>query len=157
MKFVFILLLISFSTIAFSQMTFKKLVKIYKMDMDQFEEYAISRGYKFHHFKKDEDLNGISYSKGEGKETKYLTLYDNFYGNGNYVEFQTCVSSELLKIKTEMKKFGYTLYESNFMENRIKYDDYKRGVLKLSIYTKPPNDENNYVIYEISFGKYYKK
>ena len=55
MKFVFTLLLISFSTIAFSQMTFKKLVKIYKMDMDQFEEYAINRGYKFHDFKKDED------------------------------------------------------------------------------------------------------
>ena len=54
MKFVFTLLLISFSTVSFSQMTFSDILKIYKMDMDQFEEYAISRGYEFHEFDSNE-------------------------------------------------------------------------------------------------------
>jgi hypothetical protein len=145
--------MISFSTVSFSQMTFTDILKIYKMDMDQFEEYAISRGYEFYKFKKDENMNGVSYTKGVGKETKYLTLYDYYFGDRKNVNFQTSSSSELLRIKTEMKKSGYTLYESYFIKDNVKCDDYKKGVFQLSIFTGISTDENNYVTYEIGFSK----
>ena len=157
MKFVFTLLLISFSSIAFSQMTFNDILKIYKMDMDQFEEYAISRGYEFYKFEKEEEVNGVMYRKinRRGRETTYLELYDSYYSEGKHIGFQTGVSSDILRIKTEMKKFGYKLYTSIFMKDNItKADRYTNGKFELSIYTTPPNENFDYAWYEIGFGKY---
>jgi hypothetical protein len=123
--------------------------------MDQFEEYAISRGYEFYRFEREEDINGVCYVKGLGKEKKYLALYDKYFGGDNHVGFQTGVSSEILRIKTEMKKFGYKLYTSKFMKDNItKADRYTNGKFELSIYTTPPNENYDYAWYEIGFGKY---
>lgn len=156
MKFVFTLLLISFSSVSFSQMTFNDIIKIYKMDMDQFEEYAIIRGYDFFEFIREDKRNGVSYTKGEGKETRYLNLCDIYLDYGKTVQFQTGVSSEILRIKTEIKKYGYKLYDSYFLENKnTKVDGYRNGKFELSIYTVPPGDEsNNYVAYVVDYHRY---
>ena len=89
------------------------------------------------------------------KGRKYLTLYDKYFGRGKNVDFQTANSSEVLRIKTEIKKFKYKLSKSYFMDE-TKVDKYSNGTFILEIFTNPPNDEVDFVRYEISFEKYYK-
>lgn len=154
MKYIFSLLLVCSSYFSFSQMTLNELIKVYNMDMDQFETYAIAKGYEFNKFKKDENVNGTIYAKGVGKQTKYLAFYDLYFSDGKNVNFQTGNPSEMINIKNQLKSFGFKLSESYFNENGTQTRLYKKGKFELGIYTTPPNDEYDFVWYEISYKKY---
>jgi len=152
MKYIFSILFLCSSYFSFGQMTLNELMKIYSMDMDQFESYAITKGYEFSNFDKDEDINGATYIKGVGKQTKYLSYYDTYFEYGKRVGYQISNSSELLSIKSQLNSLGFKLFKSYFIEdNQVK--QYRNKSFELSIFTIPPNEENNFVTYEISLKK----
>jgi hypothetical protein len=122
------------------------------MDLDQFEQYAIHNGYEIYEYKKEENSNGVCYAKGDFKQRRYITLFEFFNDYGRYVVFNTAISSELLAIKNQMKKSGYRLSKSYFV-NDYKADEYKKNNYQVVIFTKPPNEEIDHVIYEIGFRK----
>lgn len=156
MKFIFSILLICSSYFSFGQMTLSELMRVYNMDMDQFETYAIGKGYEFSSFKKGENVNGISYVKGVGKDTKYIKLYDNWYSEGSLVQFQTSVSSEIVNIKNQLKSIGFKLCKSEFLDDNegTQVKKYRNNKFEIRIYTTPPNDNTFCVVYEINLSKY---
>ena len=89
MKYIFSLLLVFSFNISFGQMTLNEMMKVYNMDMDQFETYALNKGYEFYKVKNNEYIYGHTYLKGVGKNTKYLTLNTRYFDNGSNVTYQT--------------------------------------------------------------------
>ena len=136
MKYIFSILLIFSFNISFSQMTVSEMMRVYKMDMDQFETFAINKGYKFYKFQKDENTYGHTYKKGYGENIKYLTLYSRFYSKGIYVYYQTSNSNEYLIFKNQLKNFGFVLtpsIEEVFRENPYKV--YRNKTYEIDITT----------------------
>jgi len=136
-------------------MTVSEMIRVYKMDMDQFETFAISKGYEFYRFERNEEkYNGICYIKGVGNETKYITHHDKYFSYGSHVNYQTGNTNEILNLKKQIKSLGYKLFNSSFIKNNIKEEIYRNTTFELVIYTHPPNDEYNSVWYEIGFLKF---
>jgi hypothetical protein len=134
-------------------MTAAELTKVYNMNFDQFERFAISKGFEFDEFDYDDSKNGISYVKGVGKQTKYLSLYDKFYSHTINVGYQTTSTTEILNIKTQFKNFGYKVANSYFMDDGTKVEEYQNTKFSFKIYTIQPDDEQNWVTYEVAFRK----
>ena len=154
MKYFITLSLLCVTIFSFGQMSLSEIIKVNKMDMDQFETYAISKGYEFHKFQKDENYNGQSYVKGTGKSTKYLTLYDSYFSYGTNVTYQTSSSTELLNIKNQLKSLGFNFFNSG-TSGESQYKEYKNSKYELSIYTIPPDEEDDAVKYEINLHNLY--
>ena len=154
MKYIFALLLVFSFNLSFGQMTLNELMRVYNMNFDQFETFAISKGYEIYKIYNDKE-NSVSYTKGYGKDTKYLALFGvsyNSFNKGINVSYQTGNPTEYLKIKNEMKNLGFKLFDSYFsLDSQVK--EYRNNKFQLIIYTIPPKD-NNSVHYEINLQKY---
>jgi len=155
MRYFFSLLFIFSCSVSFGQMTLPELLKIFKMDSDNFEVYALSKGYSFNKFYNSENEDGICYVKGVSKQTKYLKFYTQFFSHGTTVIYQSTNTTEIINLKTQCKSSGYKLNTTYFMDdNTTKVEEFRNGRFQLSVYTIPPDDEYNWVTYEIAFFEY---
>jgi hypothetical protein len=124
MKYIFSLMLVCSSFLSFGQMTVSDMFKINSMDMDELESYSLGKGFTFNRIEDNENYKGHVYTKGKGDDTKYLTLYTEYFHKGKHVSYQTSNSDELLKIKNQMKNFGFVLYNEKTFEGAL-VKDYK--------------------------------
>jgi hypothetical protein len=122
-------------------MTMSEMMRVYKMDMDQFETFALSKGYVFYQLENSEDYYGHTYVKGYKENTKYLTLYSRYFSYGNEVTYQTSNSNEYLNFKNQLKNFGFSLYLSKTFEDKP-VKKYRNSIWEISIITI----ENGYEI-----------
>ncbi len=112
-----------------------------------FETYCINNGYKFHQVVDDESQFGISYGKGTGVNTKYLTLYSRFYDQGKTLTFQTGSSSEYLSIKNQLEIQKFKLINTNSYDGAV-VKSYSNDKFELEIYIGKDDEDYNY--YEIN-------
>lgn len=148
MKYVFPLLLVCSSFFSFSQITPTEMMKIYKMDMDQFETYSLNKGYEFSNTKDNENLFGVTYTKGLGTNTKYLTLYTRHFVDGIMVRYQTSNNNEFASFKNALKVNGFKLVDTHTFDGNI----VKKYILKewvIEIYS----GVDDYVYFEINLFK----
>ena len=122
---------------------------ILKMDYDSFETFAMNRGYVFKEFCNGE-LKCVTYTKGLGDKTKFITLYTKYYEvNENSFTYQTSSEIEYLSIKKQMKELGFVLYDTDeWQEKGVLFKEYKNRNYKLTIAVG--KNEINTVNYEIS-------
>ena len=162
MKYIFSLFLVFSFNLSFGQMSVSEMMKVYDMDMDQFETYALQRGFKFYEIIDKNRVHGYSYSKGYNKQTKYLTFYDTFYDDGVVLIYQTAEINEYLNFKKQMNSYGFRLYEnSSFKSSKSdKLDQfklYRNKNYEIQIFTIPEHYDSNglfqNVKYEISINK----
>ena len=147
MKYILFIFFICSSYFSFGQMTVSEMMKIYKMDMDQFETYALNKGYKFKEIFNDYDRYGHAYMKGYRENTKYLTLYKEFPFYGINVNYQTSNTSEYLNFKNQLKNLGFVLHsEETFKDEPRKV--YRNKTYEIEIYIT--KDE----VYEIGLHKF---
>ena len=145
-------LLISFSS--FGQRDVAQLIKVAKMDIEKFEMYALENGYSLDEFMDDEDVKGLSMSKGTGDSTEYLTVYSKFYKK-RYQSGYQCKKEKLIYIYRELKKMGFKLInsENETIEGRGAYVKYYKRAEKeiLNIYNI--NSKDNVI--ELEYGMLY--
>ena len=152
MKYFFSLMLVCSSYLSFGQMTVSDMVKINNMNLDEFETYALERGYTFKEIKdKKERAYGHTYMQGRGITTKYLTLYTKYIGGFNLVTYQTSSSSEFLNIKNQLKTLGFVLRTEEHYDG-TPYKEYRNNKYEMSIYTGAGEDGTNF--FEISLNKF---
>ena len=109
MKYIFSLLLVFSFYFSFSQITISEMMKVYAMNYDQFETFALSKNFELDKIKKDDDIDGIVYIKNRGLYPNYLELdiFNSRYGK--LVSFQTSINSEFLRIKNQLYSLGFKL------------------------------------------------
>lgn len=142
MKYVITLFLISFSSVVFSQITLNDMIKLCNTDLDQFENFALTKGFDYDNLKSNSDIDItekiLIYSKGDGLDKKYLTLYI-----GNYpisVTYQTPIHNEFLILKNQLKNQGFkfisskTEKDSDNVETFRKYYTNKKWTFIVSNY-----------------------
>jgi hypothetical protein len=143
-------------------MTVSEMIRVYKMDMDQFETYALQRGFKFYEVIDKNRVHGFSYSKGYNKQTKYLTFYDTFFDDGIVLIYQTAEINEYLNFKNQMNNYGFILTEnssfnSNDNDRSSQFKVYRNKYYEIQVYTIPEHYNSNgqfqNVKYEISISK----
>jgi hypothetical protein len=150
MKYIFSLLLIFSFNISFGQMTVSEMMRVYKMDLDQFETYSISKGFQFLEVTSNENYFGHKYGKGPGKNTKYLTLYTNFFKHGKYLTYQTSNSNEYLNFKNDLKSKGFIVSSTKSFEGSIE-KIYMLNKWEFTIYTGSGGKDHQ--IFEIDLGQ----
>jgi hypothetical protein len=129
-----------------------EMIKIYSMNLDEFETYALERGYTFKEIKDNEEkVYGHTYIQGRGITTKYLTLYTKYIGGIKMVTYQTSISSEFLNIKNQMKTLGFILHTENDY-NGTPHKEYRNNKYEMSVYTGAGEDGTNF--FEISLNKF---
>lgn len=152
MKLILSFLLIFSIHACFGQMTINEIIKVYKLNMDQFEEYAVEKGYEFNKYDRNDDYNGVGYAKGVGKQTKYLTFYDSWFSYGKNINYQISNQNEVFSLKKQLKETGFKLNDTYFMEDKTtKVEKFRNAKFELSTYTMPPDEDRSYVFYEIGF------
>lgn len=156
MKYLYSIFFICLSYFSYGQMTLVDLMKIYKMDMDHFETYALSKGYNLSRFDRNDNVDGVVYVKGTGKETRHLTLYESWFTDGPSVDFQTRNSNELLNIKNQLNSLGFKIFDSYFMSDGsgTQVKKYRNNKYELQIFTIPPDDNDIYIVYELLFKQF---
>jgi hypothetical protein len=101
-------------------MTVAEMIKVYKMDLDDFETFAISKDYKFNKVVDQEEIYGTTYVKGLGTNTKFLTLNTKFFNVGKRVRLLTYKSVEFLNFKKELISKGFKLIKTESVDGTIK-------------------------------------
>ena len=148
-----IILALLISTLCNAQITLIDMKTIIKMDYDSFETFAMKKGFSFSNIQSDEQkkpYESVTYTKGLGKNTKYITLYSKFIDfNKRSVIYQTNNETEYLLIKNQMKEQGFVLFDTeHFQERGVLFKTYKNKNYTLILGTG--KNEINTVTYEIS-------
>jgi hypothetical protein len=157
MKFILLLFLSISTTNLMSQISVSELIKIQKMNSDQFESYALNRGYELEEVEDNDNVNGVTFTKGVGKNTKYLSLYSTFYSSGITVVFQTSNTTEFINFKSQLSNFGFKFYKKEtFTPSDENYtsqvNEYRSSQYEIHIHSIPPHDGQS-IKYEISLNK----
>jgi hypothetical protein len=150
MKYLLCFFLTIVTAKSYSQLTLSEMISVYKMNSDQFESFALTKGYKFSGIKDDECCFSVSYVKGNGVKTKYIELYTRFFNHGINVTFQTAIESELLSIKNQTIKSGFKLASTENFDGSFRRT-YKKDNWVLTIYSGL--DDDNQSFYEINLRK----
>lgn len=157
MKFIFsfALLLIAFSS--FSQITINDILKITKMNSDEFELFAIDKGYHFNKYKDEYNQEGVVYSKGGGSNYKCLTFYykNKFVESVKEIYYLTSNTREVLNFKKSIIIYGFKSSTIDLNEEyKSKFESYSKNGKQIYIHTYPPDEEFPYVQYTIQFWMY---
>jgi hypothetical protein len=146
-----LILALLISTICNAQITLNEMKSIIKMDIDNFETFAMNKGFLFSNFCDDKfDDECVNYTKGVGEKTKYITLYTKY--NNIYkkkVTYQTSIENEYLLFKKQMKEQGFSLFDkAEWQEKGVLFKYYKNKNYKLTLAIG--KNEINSVDYEIT-------
>jgi hypothetical protein len=148
MKYIFSIFLVSMSYFSYGQITVSEMMRVYEMDYDQFETFALSKNFELDKVKKDENIDGYVYIKNRGLYPNYLEfdIYDRNYGK--MVSFQTSINSEFLSLKIQLENLGFKLVNSNLpliVGNESSFARlYKNAKWKIYISHAKLNDINCY-------------
>jgi hypothetical protein len=138
---------LAFATVkSYSQLSLNEMLAVYKMNLDQFEIFALKKGYYFSKIKDTEDTFGASYVKGKEENTKYITLYTKFFDVGRCVTYQTSINSELISFREQMKNLGFILISTKNSDGAL-VKTYKKDKRTINIYSI---NEDDLIAYEIS-------
>ena len=118
MKYFVTIIFIYLTTSVYSQISINEMMKIYEMNMDQFETFSLGKGYHFVEARE----SGFVYGKDFGK---YISKH---FGDNKYVHQQTSNVNEYLKFKNQIQNIGFVFKESKSFEKTS-----KKGVLYKSL------------------------
>jgi len=110
------------------------MVKMNKMNNDDFDTYVTQKGFKYYEFENDEFKKSTSYIRGSKDNVEYITRFDYPIERKHItmVSYQTTNSKIYLKFKNELKQFGYVFQEKGSDDNGT-FINYKKGKIECSL------------------------
>jgi len=130
------------------------MVKMNKMNNDDFDTYVTKMGFKYYEYENDESKNATSYIRETKNNVEYITRFDYPIERKHrtMVSYQTTNSNIYLKFKNELKQFGYVFQEKG-ADDHGSYIDYKKGKIECSLNSSTQQLGSSRVSsYEISFS-----
>lgn len=146
----FLLLLVFASTRSYSQLSFSEMVLVYNMNLDQFENFALKKGYSYNSIDDDERRFGLTYIKGNSYDTKFITLYTKYHYDGKAVTCQTSKDNEILSFKDQLKQNNFKLNDTENFEGSIK-KVYSNSRWIIRLYSG--KDDDGHIYYESTLVK----
>lgn len=154
--FLVIIFIFSPSSHSYSQsFSLSDLIKMAKMDDDEFDTFVSSKKFVFLEEKSGRDINGVTYAYqpnqfGNGKANKFVTLYSRFYGKLWHISYQTLDNIEYSKIKSQIKPLGFKFIESKIEKGddgeQFNFFKYIKGKSTITLYVSLNKYEINYTV-----------
>lgn len=142
----YFLLLFIFPFYLNAQLTINDMKMILKMDLDKFETFALKRGYAFNKIIDDNNIYGLIFKKGHGRETRYMSLYSKYFEYGKATVYQITNKSEYLNLKKQIEENGFKLLNiENYDGSLFKY--YTNNVYEITLVSA---NKNGIEIFEIT-------
>ena len=135
--------------------TLSELIKMSKMEVDDFDTYVTAKGFVFSKEDINNDVKGVEYALeinqiDRFKALKFLTLYQSYYNYKNAISYQTPNRKEYISFKNQIKALGFKLEKSDIFtkSNGISANsfDYKKGKVSISLYASSTVFEINYKV-----------
>lgn len=149
MKYKILVSVLLFSSFVNAQISINEMKNFLKMDLDNFENQALNKGFEFSEIKNEENIYGITFKKGHSLNTKYISLYEKFFTAGKSVEYQTSLKSDYLLIKNQLITQNFKLIV-NEVYNGHWHKIYRNNYFIVDLYSG--KNEDNVPIYEISIS-----
>jgi hypothetical protein len=153
-RYIFGLLFILISNnLAAQSYNLSELIKINKLNLDDFDTYVTKKGYTFYQNNTSSLANETSYFfKVNGVKTYYISKYQYKDNKRELVSFQTPKNTHYLNIKLELKQLGFKFVETrNFNEST--FFVYEKGGIELSLISTTQQGQfggPKQTVYEIS-------
>jgi hypothetical protein len=126
------------------------------MSVDDFDTYVTSRGFVFFDGKEEENIKGVTYALNlskidNSKAENWVSLYEFFFNKRYSITYQTHNKSEYLKIKNQIKQFGFKLTLSKVVADEdtgssSNYFEYRKGKSEVSIFANSRGYEISYIV-----------
>lgn len=144
MKYKILASVLLFSSFVSAQISINEMKNFLKMDIDKFETHALNKGFEFKKIESDENYYGITFTKGNSINTKYITLYEKFFNVGKSVVFQTSLKSDYILIKNQLIAQNFKLINNEEIDGSL-HKTYKNNFYIVELYNA---FIDNKVIYE---------
>ncbi len=133
--------------------TVNELINMSNMNTDEFDTFAISKGYAFFKVENDDYSDNIIYAhklKYNNIAPSYIAKYSVKKKPKTIVSFQTSEKEIYISIKNQINQLGFVFVGTDTDENKSIFLDYKKGEIKLTLTSilSVKNPGNTY--YEIS-------
>lgn len=155
--------MILLTSLSYSQKcSLSEIIKMNKMNWDEFDTYANKKGYFFSKIYEHEDSYEKSYLFGNHNTIGYYVLSKtdiNISENQKQilVGFKTSKKEDYLSIKNQINELGFK-YTSTGTVTDDAYDgvylEYQKGDYKLKLYTLTTHVENFRTLFEINILRY---
>lgn len=156
MRYFYSLLLVIFISFTSCGQTFSlpELIKMSKMNVDDFDTFVSAKGYVFIGKEDDSKKKGVNYAfdyhSSNGVANKFITLYSYYQGYKTLLNYQTLSKTEYVNIKKQIKALGFNLVESGPFTNKngetSNHLMYQKGKAEISIFTAFNRYEINYSV-----------
>jgi hypothetical protein len=121
--------------------TLQELIKMSKMDVDNFDTYVTAKGYVFFNNIDETEDKGVRYvfdlNDEKSEAQKLITLYNKYGDKTEYaINYVTGDNKEYVAIKNQIKLLGFKLYQNKVSkdENGSVYNTFFYGKGHQAIY-----------------------
>ena len=120
--------------------TFSELIKTFQMTWDEFDDFAISKGFTFDKYQSETEGTLKSYLKG-----KYSLVKGNMNTYQKHViAYGFSSQEEYVYFKNELKKGGYKFIEQKEVANNNVVFNYLKGNIQAQLNSYKEQRETNY-------------
>ena len=126
-----------------AQLSLNEMFAVYKMDLDKFESFALGKNYNFHEMKESDHTYGMTFVRGLGENTKYVTLYTRFFSYGKAVNMQTGKTTEYLNFRSQLQSQGFKPKSTENSDGSLK-KIYIKGAWEVTTYSGNNDDGRPY-------------
>ncbi len=112
-------LVVFFASSVFGQtFSLQELIKISKMNVDDFDTFVTSKGFVFLKGENDKYVQGVTYALelsryDNSKALKFIQLYQRYHDFKHTITYQTTSKSEYIDIKNQVKTSGFILDDTS--------------------------------------------
>jgi hypothetical protein len=136
-----------------------ELIKMSRMDTDNFDTYVSSKGFTYLKNKTDNRIVGVTYGlnsnqDGNGRADKYISLFTEYYDYKYAITYQSSLQSsfkkEYFNIKNQIKSMGFKLVDTGTTtgDNDLKFSRfvYRKGKAEVDLFTSLSGFEISYTV-----------
>ena len=158
-KAILLLILIGCLTTTFGQkFSLDELIKLNTMNLDNFDTYVTTKGYKYFENFNDEFAEGNSYSFDQNQSNDHAANFISKYTykliDNKMVSFQTLKTVDYLSIKNKLKVFGFVYIGTETNDKGAIFLNYKKGKMEAALMSNQKKNDygDNVTYYEISIS-----
>ncbi len=149
----FVLFLIS--TSIGQTFTLSELIKMPKMDMDNFDTYVTAKGFVFVRDINLEEAKGVTYALNLNRNDKrnadkFIKWYSKYFSNRYAINYQSNDKNEYIKFKSQISILGFKFIKTDIIIDEFglknNYFKYRKGKEEISIFTSSEDFEISYKV-----------
>lgn len=155
LKYSFLLVVFLVTTSFGQTFTMSELIKMSKMDVNNFDTYVTSKEFVFVEDINLEEAKGVTYAFNLNRNDKryaekFIKHYSKYFRNRYVINYQSTDKNEYLKFKSQISLLGFKFIKTDIITDKLgiknNYFEYRKGKEEISIFTSSEDFEISYLV-----------